>query len=815
VVLTGLDLSVVLTDDEDEVDENGNPKEKRPVDDGSLAMMRYPVTITREGVTTTTYSSVRELCVLACNGSFDRNAGVEYVRQTLISQASTHRQVERYFAAVYLILTGVHAVGLTEILLREDATGTTSTHLRMTHSLATLRENPSLFDETHFSHLTQRRGVIERECLALSRTLVVYNNSVGQGRAARAALLAGSDAIPEFVPMEPPTERVERDLDPHQELLQYLFSILAKKGMRRTQTAVYVPVKTPAGEDTRHYKYHMDIGEWLYSVVDETTSTVQYDALTKRQSTPGHMTSLLGRVSNALSPFMTKSRSLFSLNCGIVNANTGIVTPYGDHNTFSSAAAKPVNIDVDETMSTARYISSNLGADAVFSTKFHEIVTPYFDRVLRSQGYSDDDCDWVQALLGRMLHNVGSRDDWQIALYFLGIAGSGKSTLLRLLAECYESTDIGYLQSDGEQTFADQHLLESYIVLALDVDDHMAFSRTRFNSYVSGEEVTVNRKFATAITKKWSAPVAFASNAQPPWDDVGGNLARRFVIWAFEQAVRRSDPHLMSKCRGELPLLLLRIIRTYLHATDTYGSSSLWKKGILPMRVHIARQNYLAHSSPLAALMTSSDIELGALFVALSKDVLGALKRNTDTSGRKTGRIAISPVASNALLATYNVVCYGRSELKGNLASIVVGMKMQGVDDTDLREQYKDSLHDIQMKRANEFEEDRLADERDEARRAKAMASRIASGHKVFIPGVGETVDGKVVGSLGRPVSTTDLSKLTTALDDAAKAKKINLDFRNTILKQNADRVRVDAEKEVAAAAKTQQERDLLDRECQ
>jgi len=205
-----------------------------------------------------------------------------------------------------------------------------------------------------------------------------------------------------------------------------------------------------------------------------------------------------------------------------------------------------------------------------------------------------------------MLHDINSKDKWSVSPYFRGVAGSGKSTLLKLLSKLYTDDKVGQLMSDGSSTFADEHLLDKHIVIANDLDTDTTFSVGRFNQLTSGETISSNRKFKTAINHTWHAPMAFASNVRPPWDDKAGNVARRLVIIEFCNAIRNSDMNLFDQCMAERPRFLVKIARLYLQAVKDFGTKSLWDKNILPQKFHDAKNRYLAECEPIAAVLCSN-----------------------------------------------------------------------------------------------------------------------------------------------------------------------------------------------------------------
>jgi len=389
---------------------------------------------------------------------------------------------------------------------------------------------------------------------------------------------------------------------------------------------------------------------------------IEYNALTKKSATPRHMQQLLTSLPDAQFPFLSKSRTLFSFQNGIFDAVTGCFTLYNDFKGIET---------------TARY----------FDTPFqwshdntHEsIETPTFDKILLDQRLDSRSRFWVYALCGRLLHNVGSLDDWQICLYIRGVAGSGKSTILKLLSMFYAASDVGYLMSDGQSSFSDEHLYDRLITLAMDIDKRTNFNVTRFNSMVSGETLSINRKYKTALNTKWTCPLAMASNAQPPWNDVGGNLIRRFAIVLFDHPVKDSDPHLFTHLKAEAPTLLVKMARCYLEAVRDYGHKSLWDVDVLPDMFHQSRRQYLVTTNPISAFLESRAIIFDAGSQIPATDFRKALSMYTKEYADKQANpiTRISRVDHGHLFGMYNCTIVEQQEANGVLSVYIQGLRLQ------------------------------------------------------------------------------------------------------------------------------------------
>jgi hypothetical protein len=469
--------------------------------------------------------------------------------------------------------------------------------------------------------------------------------------------MISSDTIPSCADLD----RVQM---PHQLLLDFLFQVAGNQRLRRTETAMYRPRILPDGTHTGFFEYDCEITEFVYRAVSPSRiHPKEYDALTNRPSTPGQMVNLLGKVHDARCLFMEKHRSLFSFKNGIFDARDETFHLHGSlHN---------------ETRSSSQFFDYQVEQD-ILTMDPMLIPTPCFEKILVDQGMDHHAMFWLYALCGRMLHDVGSMDDWQVCLYIRGVAGSGKSTILKVLAMFYESDSVGYLMSDGQPIFSDQHLYDKFMNLAMDVDKKTSFNVTRFNSMTSGEHVSVNRKHKTALNIKWTAPLAMASNAQPPWVDVAGNLVRRFVIYLFDNPIRNSDPRLFDKLKLEVPLILLKMARIYLAGVRKNGHQSLWDPGVLPTMCHKARRQYLVATNPIAAFLDSDHVELSAseetMATVLRRRLTLFARENGDRSAAAIG--ILTAVDHGHLFSMHGCRIEERLLENGSRHTVVVGLRL-------------------------------------------------------------------------------------------------------------------------------------------
>ena len=243
----------------------------------------------------------------------------------------------------------------------------------------------------------------------------------------------------------------------------------------------------------------------------------------------------------------------------------------------------------------------NRDMDAQPTRSYMSIQMDPIYAVLSHQGFDMDECVWVFALLGRMLFKVNEYDSWSVFIYFLGLAGTGKSTLLRLVASLLESRDIGYLNNSLQKTFSLDGIHDKLMYLALDIDETFQLDQVTWQSMVSGEEVSVSRKFKRPITVIWKSHGGFAGNKLPGWTDNAGSLSRRLVIIEFLIPVSKSDPNLYEKCLKLADRFIKVITSAYMHMAQKYQGRGI--KEVLPHKFKKSEEKALLELNVLMSFI--------------------------------------------------------------------------------------------------------------------------------------------------------------------------------------------------------------------
>jgi hypothetical protein len=417
----------------------------------------------------------------------------------------------------------------------------------------------------------------------------------------------------EFRAMLPPTRMdvffsplAETEMKPHQKLIRFYLETCSRRQYRRQGTALLAPLYTEQGEFTRTFTHACEISEFVYEAISPYSQHIWlFSALTSSSGVSKHCQDYLSHCHEDDLPVIRKHRDKFSYKNGLFDARQNTFYTWGEEPLGWSDDAVCANY-IDETFEFSRYREALAKRGDPL-----DIPTPNVQRILDSQNFEPEVCRWFFASVGRMIFDIGDLDGWQYFPFCKGTAGSGKSTLLRLASKFYSNVDAATLMSEGQKTFSTEHLQDKFVFFCYDVDDKMNFSLTRWNQIVSGESISIERKFKTAIEVVWKAAGAFAGNSYPPWVDQAGNVSRRMLIFMFEKMVRHTDPTLFEKCLKEMPAFMKKCVSCYMQLLERFANNGIWDRGVLPDYFHRTRREMQAQTNPLQAFLQSEKCIFG------------------------------------------------------------------------------------------------------------------------------------------------------------------------------------------------------------
>ena len=191
---------------------------------------------------------------------------------------------------------------------------------------------------------------------------------------------------------------------------------------------------------------------------------------------------------------------------------------------------------------------------------------PNFMKVLDHQFEDPAVSRLLCAMLGRTLFRVRELDNWDAAPFLFGVGGTGKSLILGTLTKLFRDNAVWEFASSADGHFALEGLLGAEMALGTDMpaDIERAVAQVDLQKMCSGEAVTVNCKGKKQVrVGSWQAPLAFASNHEPRWQNAGDCVGRRLVPFRFGKVVAKRDVDLVTRIKKELPAILCTLLVAY------------------------------------------------------------------------------------------------------------------------------------------------------------------------------------------------------------------------------------------------------------
>ena len=209
---------------------------------------------------------------------------------------------------------------------------------------------------------------------------------------------------------------------------------------------------------------------------------------------------------------------------------------------------------------------------------------------------------WMYILLGRLLHNLGTFEKWQVVPFLRGAAGTGKSTIGQIIKNVYDPADVGILSNNIERKFGLQNLINKFMFICLELKKNIQLDQAEFQSMVSGEDISVPRKHGTALSVQWNIPGLLCGNEPPAWADSQGSLARRLVVFNFVHKINENDsnPDLLNDILvKEFAALLVKCNFAYRDMANRSAKMDIWR--LLPSYFSEERRALARISDPVLA----------------------------------------------------------------------------------------------------------------------------------------------------------------------------------------------------------------------
>jgi hypothetical protein len=364
-------------------------------------------------------------------------------------------------------------------------------------------------------------------------------------------------------------------------LIQYLLHGLLEHGYRRQDNMCMRRIYTSNNYDSHAWKPLKSIESYIYEMTQSTNNPIMHEYYLRSSSKE-----VLKYLENCQEviyfPVVVKDRSLFSFENGLYETNVwnADLSLYEDRwYSHESGRSKLVHVN----RSACNFFELDFPYDEYCDVPWYDIPTSSFQSILEYQRFPIEVCKWMYILCGRLLHELKSLDNWQIMPFLKGKAGTGKSTILGdVCKHFFDFIDVGFIGNKPEETFGLQGFYNKLLFIATEVKGNFGLEQATFQQIISGEEVSVARKFGTPDMKRWTVPGIISGNQPPNYQDNQGSIGRRLAIFEFAQKVNKNDidPELSDKLKKELPSILFKCNRAYIEAVNKYRKNDIWK--ILP-----------------------------------------------------------------------------------------------------------------------------------------------------------------------------------------------------------------------------------------
>jgi hypothetical protein len=421
------------------------------------------------------------------------------------------------------------------------------------------------------------------------------------------------DAInrPTVIPLNPDadlTENTMEDRSPYQNLLLALLDELYEKKYRRYKGHCCVQIQTPTGFNTRAWKPVMSIQDFVYHTCQKEYNPNMWLDLTAKSGNARDSAKYLNDCRDMQFPDIEKKRHVWSFNNGVFVGKCWIPKDGKYVTQFYPYESKEFTY-LDQTIVAAKYFDKQfVPCDHI--EDWWDIPTPHFQSIMDYQKFPEEVCKWMYVMGGKLCFDVGDMDSWQIIPFLKGIARSGKSTLItKVFKKFYESEDVRTLSNNIERKFGLSSIYDGFMFIAPEVKGDLCLEQAEFQSLVSGEDVSVARKYENAKSVEWKTPGILGGNEIPNWKDNSGSVLRRILPWNFSKQVMEADPHLDQKLDQELPIILQKCVRGYLDYAQRYSDQDIWN--VVPSYFKTIQSQVAMVTNSLQNFLASEKIRFG------------------------------------------------------------------------------------------------------------------------------------------------------------------------------------------------------------
>jgi hypothetical protein len=434
---------------------------------------------------------------------------------------------------------------------------------------------------------------------------------------------------------------ITKNQKPHQIMCMYYWRKMWKEGLcievnEQVDVGVlYKPKYNARGQFVCAYEKYCTVSEYVFTSLTPIMLNIHwYTLLTEQPGTTSNCIKMLTNIHSEFLPRLNRNRNLHAWQNGVYDVTDDTfyffdrLPNYHHIRELKFKTSNTVAINYHDQIFHLQEMEAEV---AEKQKRFHhKIKTDFYDNpenkdqelpplpdmpqklkilsidlkldeILTSQKFTPTEILYIYGLMGRMMHEVNSLDQWSLVIFFLGLAGTGKSTLLKLVASLYEMKDVGFLSNNMQDTFGLETLIDKLIALAMDVDDRFKLNQATFLSMACGEYVSVAIKHKPSKDIIWKSHLALAGNKFPSWQDQGGNIQRRLFTIEFINLILNYNTALFDQCLKEKDRMMKVWNMCYLYLAKLYKDKAL--KPHCPAKFTASEKRALAELNPLISFI--------------------------------------------------------------------------------------------------------------------------------------------------------------------------------------------------------------------
>jgi hypothetical protein len=453
---------------------------------------------------------------------------------------------------------------------------------------------------------------------------------------------------------------------PFEKVYLFLLEEIKIRGFRKKGKSICEEIRTPPNDQgisyrTRNFKEKYTIEEFVYqSISKETHFEIWRDKLQGNNLAKAIQN--LESISEVEFPELKMDRLAWSYKNGIHLASVGKFIKYEDSDQIpvNLVTSKYFNVDMPEEScnyqvpdeyvnpeenkydrneipplpyhyydghydengyhGNGEYLGPQLNENGEEVRTWRDLQTPHFDHFVATQQLGDPIVIEIFIFcFGRNLYELGIREVFQFITFIVGKGNTGKSLLARILYYLYEDGDVGTQAPNMEEQWGVGSFADAFFFICTEVKKRMKMNEGEFLQITAGENVALAKKFSDPRRMKWNSHGVWMGNDVPDWIDVGGNIARRFLIFRFLIVPLITDPHLFEKIIGDIGTLIVKSNACYLEYSARYGHLGLWNW--VPLYFKDTQRFMLSNSHPLESFLEYCDA------IEVTKDAHHYMKR--------------------------------------------------------------------------------------------------------------------------------------------------------------------------------------------